>query len=60
MQGNRKGNKPNQSTNCNNHNIDYLEMLRGLRRLCKDGELVLCLDNNAIIKALNPQLSWGE
>jgi hypothetical protein len=50
MQGNIKVGTKNQSTNGNNGCYDYEEMIKALIALCKNDELLICLDKKGIVK----------
>ena len=50
MQGNCKAGTQNGSTNGNNGYFDYEAMIKGLINLCKDNELVICLDRSGVVK----------
>ena len=45
-----KSEKRNDSSNGNNGNFNYDAMIKGLISLCRDDELVICLDKNGVVK----------
>jgi PAS domain S-box-containing protein len=45
-----KSEKRNDSSNGNNGNFNYDAMIKGLISLCRDNELVICLDKNGVVK----------
>jgi DNA-binding CsgD family transcriptional regulator len=50
MKGNSKAGTQNGSTNGNNGLYDYEAMIKGLIDVCKDDELVICLDRSGVVK----------